>query len=87
MTAEAGAAVAEDAQPTVMPFDYAGVQFELRVRHEPSGLAGQVFHGQEFVAGIRLFHSEDVNRLQALAVKDRAFLRAVERLAAEPAAG
>jgi hypothetical protein len=73
--------VADEVQPFAIAFEHAGVQFELRVRREPSGLAGQVFHGQEVVAGVRLFHSEDVGRLQALVLKDRAFLRAVERLA------
>jgi hypothetical protein len=71
----------DDALPRSIPFEFAGVAFELRVRREPSGLAGRIFHGEEQVAGVRLYHSEDLERLQALALKDRALLRAAQRYA------
>lgn len=70
-----------DEAPRVIPFDHGGLHFELHVRQEPSGLAGRVFHGHEQVAGIRLFHLTDPARLLALVTRDRAFLRAVQRLA------
>lgn len=67
-------------RPRELPFEFGGIAFRLLVYKAPSGLRGQVFHGEEKVAGMRIYHSEDIDRLRAQLERDRAFLRAVERL-------
>ncbi|MHB2024017.1 MAG: hypothetical protein ACYCO3_11905 [Mycobacteriales bacterium] len=61
--------------------EVAGVAFVLRLFADPSGLRGQVFYGEEKIAGVQLFHSTDVSRLLWLARRDRAVLAAAQRLA------
>lgn len=60
--------------------DVDGVAFTLRVFPDPSGLRGQVFYGEEKIAGVQVFHTTDVARLVQRARSDRAVARAVERL-------
>lgn len=53
-----------------------GVAFALRVFPDPSGLRGQVFRGEEKVAGVQIYHSTDVEALIREARRNRAVLRA-----------
>ncbi len=55
--------------------------FTMYVIPDPSGLRGQVFDGEEKIAGVQIFHTTDVQLLVAMAQHDRAVLRAVERRA------
>lgn len=70
--------------PSEVELDVGGVGFVLRVFADPSGLRGQVFHGEEKIAGVQIYHSADVDALVRQACRDRAVLRAAERLAAAP---
>lgn len=67
------------ALPTSVPLLVGGQEFTLFVYADPSGLRGQVFDGQEKLAGVQVFHTQDVKRLVGLAMRDRAVLRAVAR--------
>lgn len=63
-------------------FEVDGVSFTLRIHADPSGLRGQVFHGEEKIAGsIQIYHQDDPDRLVAAACRDAAVRRAAERLA------
>ncbi|MGH9002076.1 MAG: hypothetical protein ACRDYV_02995, partial [Acidimicrobiia bacterium] len=55
------------------------VDFVLRVHPDPSGLRGQVFRGDEKIAGVQIYHRQETAVLLAEARRDRAVLRAVER--------
>ncbi len=57
-----------------------GITFALRIHDDPSGLRGQVFYGEEKIAGVQVFHQKSVEKLKAVAIKDRAVRRAVDRL-------
>jgi hypothetical protein len=57
-------------------FEAAGASFVLRVFPDPSGLRGQVFRGEEKIAGVQIYHTEDRAALVREAVRDRAVLRA-----------
>jgi hypothetical protein len=69
----------DTAQPSTLPLEVGGHLFTLHVYADPSGLRGQVFDGEEKLAGVQVFHTTDVERLIALARRDRAVLRAVQR--------
>lgn len=69
----------DTAERSSVPLDVGGQQFTLRVYADPSGLRGQVFDGEEKLAGVQVFHTTDVARLIALAQRDRAVLRAAQR--------
>jgi hypothetical protein len=56
-----------------------GCSFRLRVFQDPSGLRGQVFLGEEKVAGVQVYHVTDVEALVRQAKRDRAVLRAARR--------
>lgn len=75
----AGSAPADE-----LALDIDGVPFTLRVFPDPSGLRGQVFLGEEKIAGVQIFHTTDVERLMQLARTDRAVARAVERVKGHP---
>ncbi len=60
-----------------IPFELDGVSFALRVHPDTSGLRGQVFHGEEKVAGVQIYHSTDRDRL----LREARGNRAVRRLA------
>jgi hypothetical protein len=64
-----------------VPLEVGGVTFQLRVFDDPSGLRGQVFDGEEKVAGVQVFHTKDVARLVEMARRDRAVARGAERRA------
>jgi hypothetical protein len=66
--------------PQEVALEVGGVPFTLRLSPSPSGLRGQVWHGDERIAGVRLFHSSDVDRLRELAARNSAVLRAAARL-------
>lgn len=53
-----------------------GAQFVLRVFSDPSGLRGQVFRGEEKVAGVQIYHSTDLASLVREVRRNRAVLRA-----------
>lgn len=72
-------------QPTSVPLEVGGQQFTLHVYADPSGLRGQVFDGQDKLAGVQIFHTTDVRLLIGMAKRDRAVLRAVERRTQPPA--
>jgi hypothetical protein len=63
-------------------FEVDGVGFVLRVFPDPSGLRGQVFSGDEKVAGVQIYHREDREELVRQARTDRAVRRAAARMAA-----
>ena len=65
--------------PEEIPFEVDGIDFVLRVHPDPSGLRGQVFRGDEKVAGVQIYHREDTEALLVEARRDRAVRRAVER--------
>lgn len=67
-------------EPTTETIEVGGVTFEVRISDDPSGLRGQVFHGEEKIAGVQVFHIKDVARLLDVARKDAAVKRAAERL-------
>lgn len=67
----------EAAQEVVLEVE--GARFVLRVFPDPSGLRGQVFHGEEKVAGVQIYHSTDVEFLMREARRNRAVLRAAGR--------
>lgn len=79
-----GDAAGAMAPPASVPLEVGGQEFTLHVYADPSGLRGQVFAGQEKIAGVQVFHTTDVQLLVALAKRDRAVLRAVERRTAQP---
>ena len=57
--------------------------FTMYVIPDPSGLRGQVFDGEEKIAGVQIFHTTDLQLLVTMAQRDRAVLRAVERRTAD----
>lgn len=59
-----------------------GANFVLRVFADPSGLRGQVFRGEEKIAGVQVYHTTDVEALVRQARSDRAVLRAARQEAA-----
>lgn len=62
-----------------IPFELDGVSFALRVHPDPSGLRGQVFHDEEKIAGVQIYHSTDRDRLLREARGNRAVRRWLER--------
>lgn len=66
--------------PSEVGLEIDGVSFTLRVSDDPSGLRGQVFHGEEKVAGVQIYHQKSLDRLTAIALRDAAVLRAVDRI-------
>lgn len=66
--------------PQEVALEVGGVSFTLLLFPNASGLRGQVWHGEERIAGLRLFHSSDVDRLAELAGRNTAVLRAAARL-------
>lgn len=60
-----------------------GLEFRLHVFRLPSGLRGDLYFGDEKVAGQRIYHSDDVERLRDQVLRDAAFQRAVRRLSEE----
>lgn len=73
------------ALPTELPMDIDGIPFTLRVFPDPSGLRGQVFLGEEKVAGVQVFHTGEIKRLVAKARGNSAVLRAVAARTGSPA--
>jgi len=65
--------------PEEIPFELDGVSFVLRVHPDPSGLRGQVFHGEEKVAGVQIYHSRDRDTLLREARGNRAVRRWLDR--------
>jgi hypothetical protein len=59
-----------------IPFEVDGIDFVLRVFPGRSGLRGQVFRGDEKVAGVQIYHRDDPEALLAEARRDRAVKRA-----------
>ncbi|MEX0665794.1 MAG: hypothetical protein WD598_13640 [Acidimicrobiia bacterium] len=68
-------AVPDDAREEI-EFEAAGSTFVLRVFPGASGLRGQVFRGEEKIAGVQIYHSSDREALLREARRDRAVLRA-----------
>ena len=65
-----------------LDFEVDGVAFVLRVFPDPSGLRGQVFRGDEKVAGVQIYHRDDRDALLAEALRNRAVRRAAARASA-----
>jgi hypothetical protein len=61
-------------------FEVDGAAFVLRVVPAPSGLRGEVFSGDEKVAGVYAYHTEDRQALLRQARSDHAVQRAAARL-------
>lgn len=68
------------AVPSEIELEVEGITFALRVSDDPSGLRGQVFYGEEKIAGVQIFHQKSIDRLKAMALKDAAVRRAVQRI-------
>lgn len=83
MATAADGRVAGEPSPE-LALDIDGISLRLRVYDDPSGLRGQVFDGEEKVAGVQIFHTKDVQLLLARARGDRAVHRHVARRAAAP---
>ena len=66
--------------PATSSVDVGGVTFEVRISDDPSGLRGQVFYGEENIAGVQVFHLKSVEKLLDMARKDTAVLRAATRI-------
>jgi hypothetical protein len=66
----------EDAGTQEVELEVEGVVFRLLVFPDPSGLRGQVFRGEEKVAGVQVYHVTDVDALVRRALQDPAVLRA-----------
>jgi hypothetical protein len=60
-----------------------GHRFRLLVFADPSGLRGQVFRGEEKIAGVQVYHVTDVDALVRRAERDPAVLRAAKAATAE----
>jgi hypothetical protein len=57
-------------------FEVDGMDFVLRVFPDSSGLRGQVFRGDEKIAGVMIYHRDDREALLAEARRDPAVKRA-----------
>jgi len=68
-----------DAGEQELDLEIEGVDFVLRVFADPSGLRGQVFRGEEKIAGVQVYHTTDVEALVRQARRDRAVLEAVRQ--------
>lgn len=69
--------MAEASEPVrELELEVEGARFVLRVFPDPSGLRGQVFRGEDKVAGVQIYHSTDVESLLQEARRNRAVLRA-----------
>jgi hypothetical protein len=66
--------------PSEVDLEIDGVLFSLRLYDDPSGLRGQVFYGEEKIAGVQVFHQKSIERLKTLATADAAVKRAVLRI-------
>jgi hypothetical protein len=62
--------------PSDVEIEVDGVRFVLRVFDDPSGLRGQVFRGEEKIAGVQIYHHKDVAHLAEMARRDPAVQRA-----------
>ena len=71
--------------PSEVPLEVQGVTFRLLVFPDPSGLRGQVFDGEEKIAGVHVFHTRDVAALVERAGRDRAVQRGAARRVARDA--
>jgi hypothetical protein len=76
MTAPGSDAVANGDTPEEIEFEVDGSTFAIRVSHGASGIRGQVFRGEERIAGVQIYHSNDVELLVRDARRNRAVLRA-----------
>ncbi|MCJ7437897.1 MAG: hypothetical protein MUP97_09070 [Acidimicrobiia bacterium] len=76
MTRPGSDAVAGGDTPEEIEFEADGSTFVLRVSRGASGLRGQVFRGEERIAGVQIYHSDDPELLVREARRDRAVLRA-----------
>ncbi len=68
--------MSDQKNPEEIGFEAGGAQFTLRVFPDPSGLRGQVFRGEEKVAGVQVYHVTDRDALVRAAQRDAAVLRA-----------
>lgn len=65
-----------DEVPAEIEFETEGSTFVLRIVRGGSGLRGQVFRGEERIAGVQTFHTDDPELLLREAQRNRAVLRA-----------
>lgn len=70
-----------------VPCDVGGVPFTVRVFPDPSGIRAQVWYGEERIAGLRLFHSDDIDRALQQVRSNKAVLRAADRLSSSATTG
>jgi len=82
MTTPCSEPVASDA-PEKIEFEADGVTFVLRVSRGASGIRGQVFRGEVRIAGVQIYHSNDVELLVREARRNRAVARAAAAVAAD----
>jgi len=76
MTGPGSDAIAESDIPEEIEFEADGAAFVLRVSRGASGIRGQVFRGEVRIAGVQIYHSNDVELLVRDARRNRAVLRA-----------
>ncbi len=62
--------------PEEIEFEVESSAFVLRVSRGASGIRGQVFRGEVRIAGVQIYHSNDVDLLVREARGNRAVLRA-----------
>lgn len=62
--------------PEEVEFEVEGSAFVLRVSRGASGIRGQVFRGEVRIAGVQIYHSNDIDLLLRDARGNRAVLRA-----------
>lgn len=67
-------------EPQTLPVDVAGVRFTVQVFPSPSGIRGKVWHRDEKIAAVRLFHDDNVDRLLELVRRDQAVQSAAQTL-------
>jgi hypothetical protein len=63
---------------TEVELEVGDARFVLRVFPDPSGLRGQVFRGEEKIAGVQIYHSTNLDALLLEARRNRAVRRAAE---------
>ncbi len=62
--------------PEEIEFEVEGSAFVLRISRGASGIRGQVFRGEVRIAGVQIYHSNDVDLLVREARGNQAVLRA-----------
>lgn len=68
--------------PQHLTVEVDGVPFSVQTSPSPSGLRGQVWYGERRIAGLRLFHEDNADKLLEQVRRHPAVLRAAAELSA-----